>query len=89
MAMGGFSGGDPAPTTDELASLVDSGRLRFVLLGGGPVGGPGGGPNGGFRAGPGAGPAGGTSGISEWVTANCTPVEDAGNGSLYDCAPAV
>ena len=40
MAMGGFSGSDPAPTLDQLQSLVASGQLRYVLLGGG---GPGGG----------------------------------------------
>ncbi|MCB2223064.1 MAG: glycosyltransferase family 39 protein [Actinobacteria bacterium] len=32
MAMGGFSGGDPAPTTEELEGYLDSGALRFVLL---------------------------------------------------------
>ena len=40
MAMGGFMGSDPAPTLDQLQSLVSSGQLRYVLLGGG---GPGGG----------------------------------------------
>ncbi len=35
MAMGGFSGGDPTPTADELAEYIQSGALRFVLLGGG------------------------------------------------------
>lgn len=40
VAMGGFSGSDPAPTTDQLQQMVASGELRFVLLGGGP--GPGG-----------------------------------------------
>ena len=40
MAMGGFSGTDPAPTLAQLQSLVASGELRFVLVGGG---GPGGG----------------------------------------------
>jgi hypothetical protein len=41
MAMGGFNGGDPAPTLDQLKADVASGRLRYVLLGGGR--GPGGG----------------------------------------------
>jgi 4-amino-4-deoxy-L-arabinose transferase-like glycosyltransferase len=42
MAMGGFNGGDPAPTLDQLKAFVASGQLRYVLVGGG-----GGGPNGG------------------------------------------
>jgi hypothetical protein len=41
MAMGGFNGGDPAPTIDQLKAYVASGQLRYVLVGGG------GGPNGG------------------------------------------
>jgi 4-amino-4-deoxy-L-arabinose transferase-like glycosyltransferase len=41
MAMGGFNGGDPAPTLDQLKAYVASGQLRYVLVGGG------GGPNGG------------------------------------------
>lgn len=39
IAMGGFTGSDPAMTVDGLRSLVSSGRLRFVLSGDG--GGPG------------------------------------------------
>ncbi|WP_043629428.1 ArnT family glycosyltransferase [Nonomuraea candida] len=39
IAMGGFTGGDPAMTVDRLRSLVSSGRLRHVLTGSG--GGPG------------------------------------------------
>jgi 4-amino-4-deoxy-L-arabinose transferase-like glycosyltransferase len=45
MAMGGFSGGDPAMTVSELQSLVRSGQLRYVLVGGG-----GGGPAGGSQS---------------------------------------
>jgi lysylphosphatidylglycerol synthetase-like protein (DUF2156 family) len=41
MAMGGFSGGDPTPTLEQLRAYVASGALRFVIVGGG--GGPGGG----------------------------------------------
>jgi hypothetical protein len=44
MAMGGFNGGDPAPTLDQLKAYVASGQLRYVLVGGG------GGPNGGSSA---------------------------------------
>ncbi|MDQ3871841.1 MAG: hypothetical protein M3301_09545 [Chloroflexota bacterium] len=39
MAMGGFSGGDPAPTLQQLKYYVASGQLRYVLIGG--RGGPG------------------------------------------------
>jgi 4-amino-4-deoxy-L-arabinose transferase-like glycosyltransferase len=40
MAMGGFSGSDPAPTLDQLKTYVASGQLRYVLLGsGGGMGG--------------------------------------------------
>jgi 4-amino-4-deoxy-L-arabinose transferase-like glycosyltransferase len=41
MAMGGFSGGDPAMTVSKLRALVASGQLRYVLVGG-ARGGPGG-----------------------------------------------
>jgi 4-amino-4-deoxy-L-arabinose transferase-like glycosyltransferase len=39
MAMGGFSGGDPAMTVPKLEEYVKSGKLRFVMLGGGRPGG--------------------------------------------------
>ena len=80
VAMGGFSGGDPAPTAAGLAELVTSGRLRFVMAGG--------------RGGPGGG-SGVSSERSAWVQANCTLVDPAvygaaGAGSqLYDCALAM
>lgn len=32
VTIGGFSGSDPAPTADQLAQLVSSGQLRYVLL---------------------------------------------------------
>jgi hypothetical protein len=43
MTMGGFNGGDPAPTLEQLQEAIRAGELRFVLVGGG---GPGGGPGG-------------------------------------------
>jgi 4-amino-4-deoxy-L-arabinose transferase-like glycosyltransferase len=74
MAMGGFSGSDPAPSADELAGLVAEGRLRFVLLGGMGAG----------RAGPGGNSA---ADLSAWVTANCSVVTiDGSTTGLYDCA---
>jgi 4-amino-4-deoxy-L-arabinose transferase-like glycosyltransferase len=38
MAMGGFSGGDPILTTNQLASLVSNGTVRFFLLNGSRAG---------------------------------------------------
>ncbi|GAA3411912.1 glycosyltransferase family 39 protein [Streptosporangium vulgare] len=35
IAMGGFTGSDPAMTVDRLKGLVSSGRLRYVMTGGG------------------------------------------------------
>ncbi len=43
MAMGGFSGGDPAPTAADLKAMIASGEIRFFLTGG-PAG-PGGAGN--------------------------------------------
>jgi hypothetical protein len=60
LTMGGFTGGDPAPTLDQLRAMIASGELRYVLLGGGP-GGPGG-PGGGPADGPGGGPDGAAQG---------------------------
>ena len=34
VTIGGFNGGDPAPTVSQLAALVRSGRLKYVVLGG-------------------------------------------------------
>jgi hypothetical protein len=73
MAMGGFSGGDPAPTLDQLKAYVASKQLRYVLISGA----------GGF-----AGPGGGNSTTSEidaWVRSVGATVDYGGNGgTLYD-----
>ncbi len=75
--MGGFNGGDPAPTDAQLATLVSHGKLRYVLLGGG-------------RGGPGGRGATG-SGRDQWVTQHCTVVPSSAYGSsssgatLYAC----
>jgi 4-amino-4-deoxy-L-arabinose transferase-like glycosyltransferase len=61
LVMGGFSGSDPAMTVAKLKQLVRSGKLRYVLVGGGPGGG--GGVVEGVAAGPGGtleGPPGAT-----------------------------
>ena len=39
MAMGGFTGSDPALSVEKLQALVSSGQLRFVAAGGLGVGG--------------------------------------------------
>ncbi|HYC07955.1 MAG TPA: hypothetical protein VEG29_08525, partial [Candidatus Binatia bacterium] len=81
LAMGGFTGSDPALTVDELKTLVTEGKLRYVLVGGG--GGPGGGPSGG-------GPGGGSSSVLAWVEENGTAVDYGGSsGTLYDLSTAL
>jgi 4-amino-4-deoxy-L-arabinose transferase-like glycosyltransferase len=73
MAMGGFSGGDPAPTLAQLQAYVASGQLRYILLGSGG--------RGGLNS--------ASSDVSSWVTANGSVVESVGNGILYDLSGAV
>jgi 4-amino-4-deoxy-L-arabinose transferase-like glycosyltransferase len=73
MAMGGFSGSDPAPTLEQLQSYVASGQLRYILIGGGGMGGPG-------RS---------SSDISDWATTKGTVVDEVGGGTLYDLSGAV
>jgi 4-amino-4-deoxy-L-arabinose transferase-like glycosyltransferase len=75
MAMGGFSGGDPAMTATRLAELVRAGDLRYVQAGGG----------GGFGA---RGAAGAR--VTSVVTQACTAVPagdwgGTGTSSIYDC----
>jgi 4-amino-4-deoxy-L-arabinose transferase-like glycosyltransferase len=59
MAMGGFSGSDPAPTLAQFESYVAKGQIGYYVAGGGMGGGPGGGQ-------------GSTSQISTWVAAHYT-----------------
>jgi 4-amino-4-deoxy-L-arabinose transferase-like glycosyltransferase len=50
IAIGGFTGSDPAPTLAEFQQMVADGEVRYVLVtggGGGAFGGPGGGGSGG------------------------------------------
>jgi hypothetical protein len=42
MAMGGFTGSDPAPTLAEFEKWVKDGDITYYLAGGGAGGGPGG-----------------------------------------------
>jgi 4-amino-4-deoxy-L-arabinose transferase-like glycosyltransferase len=78
MALGGFSGNDPILDADGFDAMVEQGRVRFVLLGGG--GGPGG--SGGLG---GAGGPGGPDGLGQHVIETCAAVSDV-SASLYDCA---
>jgi 4-amino-4-deoxy-L-arabinose transferase-like glycosyltransferase len=73
MAMGGFTGSDPAPTLTQLKGYIASGKLRFVLTGGGFGGGFGGGDS---------------SDRTSWVTSTCKAVNYGGSAGLYDCAGA-
>jgi hypothetical protein len=72
MAMGGFTGSDPAPTLAQLQSLIASGQLKYVLVGGARAGGPVG--------------RGAASDVTGWVTKNCGPVSS--TSGLYACTPA-
>ncbi|HEX2755914.1 MAG TPA: glycosyltransferase family 39 protein [Candidatus Limnocylindrales bacterium] len=70
MAMGGFTGSDPAPTLEQFQAFVASGQLRFVIVGG-QDGGPGGGTD--------------STARTAWIQANCRAVTSV-SSSLYDCA---
>ncbi|MBT2230516.1 glycosyltransferase family 39 protein [Nonomuraea sp. NEAU-A123] len=58
LAMGGFTGSDPAMTVTKLKELVSSGKLRYVMAGGDDRGGPG----------------RGNTEVTTWVQANCKAV---------------
>jgi 4-amino-4-deoxy-L-arabinose transferase-like glycosyltransferase len=102
MAIGGFSGGDPAPTLARFQSWVAQGQVHWFVEGRGPGGGQGpGGPPGGGPDGPGTGPAvGGPAGfggpadgrgesalIRAWVAAHYTP-NTVGGEVVYDLTAA-
>ena len=79
ITIGGFNGGDPAPTLDQFKAMVAAGEVRFILISGN---------GGGLGGGPG-GASGSGSAISSWVTANATAVPassygGATGGTLYD-----
>ncbi|HUO74885.1 MAG TPA: glycosyltransferase family 39 protein [Solirubrobacteraceae bacterium] len=71
VTIGGFNGSDPAPTVAQLAKLVSSGQLKYVLLSSSGGGGPGGG--------------GSSQSITTWVKAYGTAVTavSVSGGTLY------
>jgi 4-amino-4-deoxy-L-arabinose transferase-like glycosyltransferase len=73
VTIGGFNGGDPAPTVSQLQQMVAKGELKYVLLGGG--GGPGGGRGGGDSS----------SALQAWVQQHGTAVTgvSTGGATLY------
>jgi 4-amino-4-deoxy-L-arabinose transferase-like glycosyltransferase len=72
MAMGGFSGTDPAPSLAQIQAYVASGQLRYVLVEGDGGGGPGGNSS-------------TASAVSAWVTSVGKVVDYGGSsGTLYD-----
>jgi 4-amino-4-deoxy-L-arabinose transferase-like glycosyltransferase len=72
MAMGGFSGTDPAPSLAQIQAYVASGQLRYVLVDGNGGGGPGGNSS-------------TASAVSAWVTSVGKVVDYGGSsGTLYD-----
>jgi 4-amino-4-deoxy-L-arabinose transferase-like glycosyltransferase len=90
IAIGGWNGGDPAPTLAQFQQWVRDGKIAYYVSGGG-FGGRGnggfGGPGVGPAVGPGGGPADGraaSSGdIADWVAANYTATT-VGNQTVYD-----
>jgi 4-amino-4-deoxy-L-arabinose transferase-like glycosyltransferase len=84
MAIGGFSGGDPAPTLEHFIQLVREGKVRY-FVGGGMGGGFGGGLRGGFGGGHGS-----ASEISTWAQQNGVAVSTSQTGgvTVYDLSGA-
>ena len=77
MAMGGFSGSDPAPTVAQLEQYVKEGKLHYVLTG--STGGVGG-------LGRGSGTT--VSSVTSWVEQNCTAVPASAYGGSTTSASA-
>jgi hypothetical protein len=77
MAMGGFSGTDPAPTVAQLQQYVAEGTLHYVLTGGA-------GGFGGF----GGGAADTASSVTSWLEQNCTAVPASAYGGSAASASA-
>jgi len=72
LAIGGFTGEAPSTTPERLAALVAEGKLRYVLLGMGPIG----------RGGSGNG---NSAAVRSWVTGHCTEVTEVPVYGIYHC----
>ena len=70
MAIGGFTGSDPAPTLAQFEKLVSEHEIHYFVSGGAGAGGPGGG-------------SGSGSQITAWVKAHFT-AKSAGGMTVYD-----
>ncbi|AQT82107.1 glycosyl transferase [Mycolicibacterium litorale] len=73
MSIGGFSGGDNAPTLEQFQAYVAEGQIRYFIAGNGPGGG---------HHGPG-GDDGSAAQITSWVQQRFT-AEDVGGTEIYD-----
>jgi 4-amino-4-deoxy-L-arabinose transferase-like glycosyltransferase len=69
IALGGFSGGDPAPTLAEFQGFVAAGEIHYLVAGGGMGGGP--------------GRSGAPEEITAWVSATF-PSTTVGGRTVYD-----
>ncbi|POX53434.1 glycosyltransferase family 39 protein [Streptomyces sp. Ru72] len=78
LPLGGFSGRVPFPTQAQFRELVDTGKVRYVLLGGGRGTGALFGGGGGTTA---------TAQITDWVRSACTPVPASAYGGTDSAAP--
>jgi hypothetical protein len=76
MAIGGFNGGDPAPTLERFQELVADGQIHWLVAGG----------RGGARGGPGGGDGSGSE-IQNWV-ASTFAAQTVGGVTVYDLTQA-
>jgi len=86
MAIGGFTGSDPAPTVGQFESYVRAGKIHYFIGGGAGGGAGGGGAGGGGAGGGGFGPGGrGRTGsaISSWVSSHFAATT-VGGENVYD-----
>jgi 4-amino-4-deoxy-L-arabinose transferase-like glycosyltransferase len=85
MAIGGFSGSDPAPTLAEFQQLVATHQVHYFVAGGGAAGGFAGFPAGGGADGARAGARGGSDSaqVTSWVAAHFT-AKTIGGTTVYD-----
>jgi hypothetical protein len=77
IAIGGFTGSDPAPTLAQFMALVAAGKIHY-FIGSGATGGGFGGPG---------GSSGSGSAIAPWVAAHF-PARTVGGTTVYDLTKA-